>query len=132
MSASPLVAVLRRSTILTLLGLVVGGGGGLLIAGSAGLTGALLGIAIPSVFFGTTLAVALLTGRTAGPALGAVVLGSWLVKLVVLVVVLAVLKPLTFYDRPVFGVALLGWTAVLLGLEVRVIKNTRQLYVEPQ
>ena len=53
------------------------------------------------------------------------------VRLVLLIVALAVLKPLDFYNRPLFGAALLGWTAVLLGVEVRVIKRTNQPYVEP-
>ena len=132
MSADPLRAVMRRSAVLTLGGLALAGVGGWLVAGTPGVYGGVLGVGIPSAFFGITLAVALLTGRSSGTALGAVVLGSWLVKLIALVAVLAVLKPLEFYHRPVFGAVLLGWTAVLLGIEVRVIKSTRQMYVEPR
>lgn len=131
MRTDPLANTARVSAALSIVALVVGGAAGELVAGRAGTYGALLGIGFPTLFLGVTLAVALGTRRRAGGALGAIVLGTWLLKLIGLVAVLAVLKPLEFYDRPVFAVAFLGWTAVLLGVEVRVIKYTRQPYVEP-
>lgn len=131
MSAEPLVRVARLSAVLTVTAAAGGVAAGSVYAGAAGAYGALLGVGIPGVFFGLTLVVALVTRRRSGAALGALILGSWLLKLIGLVVALAMLKPLDFYNRPVFAVALLGWTAVLLGLEVRVIKRTQQLYVEP-
>lgn len=131
MRTDPLANTARVSAALSIVALVVGGAAGELVVGRAGTYGALLGIGFPTLFLGVTLAVALGTRRRAGGALGAIVLGTWLLKLIGLVAVLAVLKPLEFYDRPVFAVAFLGWTAVLLGVEVRVIKYTRQPYVEP-
>lgn len=131
MSVDPLARVSGRWALWSGVALVVASGIGYAIAGAAGLYGALLGIGFPTLFLGLTLAVALVTKRRSGPALGAVILGSWLVKLIALIAVLAVLKPLTFYDRPVFAVAFLGWTTCMLLLETTVIKHTRQPYVEP-
>lgn len=131
MRTDPLANTAKVSAALSVVALVAGGVAGEFVSGRAGTYGALLGIGFPTLFLGVTLAVALGTRRRAGGALGAIVLGTWLLKLIGLVAVLAVLKPLEFYDRPVFAVAFLGWTAVLLGVEVRVIKYTRQPYVEP-
>lgn len=131
MSVDPLARVARWSALLSAAALAAGCALAAAVAGMPGVYGALLGIGLPTVFFGLTLALALLTKRRSGAALGGLILGSWLVKLIALVVVLAILKPLDFYHRPVFATALLGWTAVMLGIEVRVIKRTRQPYVEP-
>jgi len=131
MSADPLVRTARMWGLLSVAVIAIGCAAAAWLLGAPGFYGVLLGLTLPTVFFGLTLAVALGTRARSGGVLGAVILGSWLVKLVLLIVALAVLKPLDFYNRPLFGAALLGWTAVLLGVEVRVIKRTNQPYVEP-
>ena len=131
MSVDPLARVSVRWAVWSAIALVAGPAVGFAVRGSAGLYGALLGVGFPTLFLGLTLAVAIVTKRRSGPALGAVILGSWLVKLIALIAILAVLKPLGFYDRPVFAVAFFGWTACMLWLETSVIKHTRQPYVEP-
>lgn len=131
MAVDALARTARWSAIASASALLAGGLVGNLALGTPGMYGALMGVGFPTVFFGITLATALLTKRSSGATLSALILGSWLVKLILLVVVLAVVDPLDFYHRPLFGGVLLGWTAVLLGVEVRVIKHTRQPYVEP-
>jgi hypothetical protein len=64
--------------------------------------------------------------------MGAVVMGSWLAKMVVLIVVLVVLTRFDFYDRVVlFVVLLLGAVGSAL-LDYRAVKNGRVTYVEPE
>jgi hypothetical protein len=105
---------------------------GWFVDGSAGLLGALLGLAVPAVFFGITAAVALLTLHLSPGTTGAVVLASWLAKLIVLIVTLVLLDQSTAWSRPVFGVVFLLAVAAWLGLEAWVVLRTRQPYVQPQ
>ncbi len=62
---------------------------------------------------------------------GASVLGSWIVKMVLLMVVLVLLREADFYSRPVLFVALLVGTVGTLLLEAFVVVRTRVPYVEP-
>lgn len=105
---------------------------GWLVDGSAGLWGAVLGVAVPVLFFGATVVLALVTVRLSPGALGTAVLVSWLVKLVLLVVVLLLLDRLDGWSRPVFGVAFLLSVAGWLALEAWLVLRTRQPYVTPR
>lgn len=104
---------------------------GRVLAGEPGLWAGLLGAAVPVAFLGVTVVVAIVSARLAPTALGAVVLGSWLVKVVLLVAVLAGLRAADFYDRTTFGVVLLLGTAGALALEALVVVRTRVAYVDP-
>ena len=96
MSADPLVRTARMWGLLSVAVIAIGCAAAAWLLGAPGFYGVLLGLALPTVFFGLTLAVALGTRARSGGVLGAVILGSWLVKLVLLIVALAVLKPLDF------------------------------------
>jgi hypothetical protein len=104
---------------------------GHLVAGRPGLWGGLIGALVPLGFFGVTVVVGLLSARMSATALGVVVLGSWLGKMAVLIVVLASLRGADFYDRVVLGVVLLVGTVVVLLLEALVVVRTRVPYVDP-
>jgi hypothetical protein len=99
--------------------------------GTAGLLGALLGLVLPAAFFGVTAAVGLGTRHLSPAAMGAVVLASWLAKLVLLIVVLVVADRSQAWSRPVFGVVFLTATAAWLGLEAWMVLKARQPYVVP-
>ena len=81
------------------------------------------------LFLGIT-AAALFTARLSPSTLGAAVLGSWLLKIVVLLVALIALDGRDFYSRGVFVVFLLG-TAGFLVVEAIVVVRTKVPYVEP-
>lgn len=104
---------------------------GWVVDGSAGAVGALLGVAVPAAFFAITVVTALVTLRLSPGALGGVVLGSWVVKLVLLIVAMSLLNQWDGWSRPVFGVtfvvAVIGW----LVLEAWVVVRTRAPYVQP-
>lgn len=103
---------------------------GYLLAGPAGAWGAAIGMAIPVAFFAITAASALLTARLGATALGVAVLSSWLVKMILLLVVLALLRDADFYNRAALFVALLVGTTGLLALEAVVVTRTKVPYVE--
>jgi hypothetical protein len=105
---------------------------GFLLGGGPGAWGALIGMGLAVAFFAVTIGVALVTARMDPTRLGIWVLGSWLVKMVLLIVVLALLRDADFYSRPALFVALLIGTAGSLLLEARIVVTTRVPYVEPR
>jgi hypothetical protein len=128
-------AVLRaalRDGLLLVAGLaVLGSLVGLLVAGVPGLWGGLIGAAIAAFFCGTTVWSMIYTVGKGATAMGAVVMGTWIAKMVVLVAVLLVLTRFDFYDRVVlFVVLLLGAVGSAL-LDYRAVRNGRVPYVEP-
>jgi hypothetical protein len=130
-----LVVPMRRTLRLAALGAVVlvavAVPVGWAIAGMPGVWGAVLGVTVPVVFLGITATVALVTARLSPSTLGAAVLGSWLLKIVVLIVVLVVLDGRDFYSRGVFFVVFLLGTAGFLLVEAFVVVRTKVPYVEP-
>jgi hypothetical protein len=105
---------------------------GFLIAGMPGLWGGLVGIAIPVAFFSITVIVAILTVRVRPEVFGAAILGSWLLKIVVLIAVLAALSGADFYDRAVFFSAFIVGTVGYLVTEAIIVVRTRVPYIEPE
>jgi len=127
----PMRRVLRVWLIAVIVGLPAVVLIGYLVAGAAGAWGAAIGMGLAVGFLSITVGVALGTARLGPNALGASVLGSWLVKMVLLIVVLALLRDADFYSRPVLFVALLVGTLGTLLLEAFVVVRTKVPYVEP-
>lgn len=127
-----MTAVLRWGSLGSLIAMVVAVVIGFLIAGMPGLWGALLGIAIPVAFFSITVIVALVTVRVRPEVFGAAILGSWLIKIVVLIAVLAVLSRADFYDRGIFFAAFVVGTVGYLVTEAIIVVRTRVPYIEPE
>ncbi|MFI6426542.1 hypothetical protein [Promicromonospora sp. NPDC050880] len=122
---------LRDSLVLVAGLAVLGSLAGLLIAGLPGLWGGLIGAALAAFFCGATVLSMLWTVGKGAVTMGAVVMGGWIAKMVVLVVVMAVLTRFDFYDRIVlFVVLLLGAVGSAL-LDYRAVRNARVPYVEP-
>lgn len=135
MSAAPDLVAVRRALRAGLLagvaaGLVAAGLGGLL-AGPPGAWGGLLGVAVPVGFLSVTAVVALVTARLDATRLGVAVLGSWLVKLLLLIGALAALREATFYHRGAFFAAFCLAVVGYLLLEGYVVVRTRTPYVQP-
>ncbi|MCU0302191.1 MAG: hypothetical protein MUF35_11440 [Candidatus Nanopelagicales bacterium] len=128
---APMRRVLRTGALASAVALPAAALVGWLLAGIPGAWGALIGMGLAVAFFGITVAVALGTARMAPTQLGIWVLGSWLLKMVLLIVVLALLRDQDFYSRPALFVALLVGTAGTLVLEARVVTTTKVPYVEP-
>jgi hypothetical protein len=127
----PMRRTLRLAALAAVVLLVVAIPVGWAVAGTPGVWGAILGVAIPVLFLGITAAVALFTARLSPSTLGAAVLGSWLLKIVVLLVALVALDGRDFYSRGVFFVVFLLGTAGFLVVEALVVVRTKVPYVEP-
>ncbi len=122
---------LRDMLVLVAVLAVVGVGVGALVVGTPGVWGALLGVAVALLFSGTTVVSMIVTvGRPAATTAG-VILGSWLVKMIVLVVILVLLQGREFYDRTTFVVVLLAGVLGSLVLDYRAVAAGRVPYVDP-
>jgi multisubunit Na+/H+ antiporter MnhF subunit len=113
-------------TVLT----VVGVGVGALVAGWAGVWGALIGVGLAAVFSGTTVIAMLRTVHSPPQTMALVVMGSWLAKVLVVIVVLAVIKDMDFYSKPVLAVVLLAGVLGSAYLDFRAVSRGRVPYVE--
>lgn len=134
-AAAGVVLPMRRTVLVgyavALVALPLAAAIGWAVAGAAGAWGGLLGIAVPVGFLSVTAVVALATARLEPAKLGAAVLGSWLLKVILLIAVLAALRPADFYSRGVFFAAFVVATVGYLVLEAVVVTRTRTPYVEP-
>lgn len=128
----PMRAFLRLGLVVGALGLPLAMGIGYLLAGMPGLWGGLMGFGISFVFFTITAVLAVATARLQPQWLGLAVMGSWLIKIIALIVILAVIRDLDFYDPAVFFGALLVTTFGYLGLEAWIVSRTRVLYLETE
>ena len=122
---------LRDMLVLIAVLAVLGVGIGAVIAGAAGVWGALIGVAVALVFSGTTVLTVLKTAGSSASTTGAVILGAWLVKMILLVAVLATLRGMDFYDRGVFVVVVLVGVLGAVYLDYRAVARGRVPYVQP-
>jgi hypothetical protein len=125
--------VLRRAIVATLaLALViaaVGGVIGYLVAGTDGLWSALIGTGLAVIF-------AVITGITLIAALNrpigqffAIIMGSWLLKIVVFMALLAVVTSLEFIHPMVLFLSVVAAVVGTLAVDVVVVMTARQSYV---
>lgn len=128
-------AVLRRALrdmlVLVAVLAVVGVAVGAWVAGVPGVWGAVIGVVVALVFSGTTVVSMLRTADAPAATTAAVILGAWLVKMVVLVAVFALLRPLDFYDRTVLAVVVVVGVLGSVYLDYRAVTRGRVPYVEP-
>ena len=127
-------AVMRRALVggglLAIAVAVVGGPIGFAVAGGPGLLGALLGALMAFVFLGATAGSILLANRSAGsegyPAVFfGIVMGSFVLKLVVFLVLAVVLRDQTWLDAKVLFTTLVIGIIGSLVVDVLVVSRTR-------
>ncbi|MBB1030581.1 hypothetical protein G6027_06725 [Dietzia sp. SLG310A2-38A2] len=132
---SPHTAGLRKAVRLGAVALVVltviSAAAWTAIDGTPGLWGALMGAAVGGAFVLTTAIVVIATAHSAPQTTAAVVLGTWLVKLLAAMGVVAALSRFDFYSRPAFAVTVIAALIVVLAGETWAVLKTRAPYVEP-
>lgn len=111
--------------------MVISAGLWMAIDGTPGLWGALLGAAIGGVFVLLTAVVVVATAHTSPTVTGAVLLGTWLLKLIVAIGVVAALKPLDFYSKRAFALTIVIAMVVVLVTETVAIIRHPAPTVEP-
>ena len=94
-----------------------------------GIWGVLMGAAIGGGFVLATALTVLATSHSTPTATMAVVLGGWLLKMVVIILLLLWLRTMSFYDTTAFGVTTIAALVVALAAETFGIISTRVSYV---
>ncbi|MEU1432412.1 hypothetical protein ABZ412_35625 [Nocardia sp. NPDC005746] len=88
-----------------------------IFAGLPGLWGALIGSALGGAFILTTAASVLFSAKIETGLQGLVLLGSWVGKLLLAVIVVAVLQNYDFYSRGALFLTVVGALLIVLGAE---------------
>lgn len=130
-SSTPLLrTILVWSAIVTAVLIALGGLIGFLVAGPTGLWSALTGVLLAAVFLGITAASILVANRWYGqdlyvPIFFGIVLGGWMLKLVVFIVVLLVVREQPWIVPVVFFLALVASIMASLAIDVIVMLRMR-------
>lgn len=127
-----IVAKAARANLIALaIFLPVGAILGWAVASTPGLVAALLGVTLGFVFFLITALSVTLVSSWAPRLVEAVVLGGWLVKLLVFVLLFAALRDVSWLDDKVFAVSVAVAALAGLVIEVTVVIRAKSTYVEP-
>jgi ATP synthase protein I len=123
--------ILRRSAMLTapvaLLMIVLGA----VLGGAKGLLGAALGVALVIVFFGISVLVVSLAAKVSPQAMMAAAVGTFLVKILVLIILVGSFQDSTAFNDKIFGLTVI--VCVLAYSAAQMISSIRMKmpYVEP-
>lgn len=116
-------SIARRTLLAYLVLAVVGAGAAAIVASSGAVWGILLGIGLAGGAMGLTLLVMMVTEKVGGVNDMAIMLGSYLLKMVVLFVVFVAISDSTFFDK---SAVLLGFaSAVIVSLIVDTVTIAR-------
>lgn len=110
---------------------VIGGIMGFLIAATAGLVSALIGAAMALVFVSMTALSIWLGGKLSLGGFFGVVLGGWIVKLLLFIVLVLLLKGAAFIVGPILFVAIVISVIGSLALDAIVVFKTRIPTINP-
>lgn len=124
-------SALRATLIMLVVLTVVGIGVGALVAGLPGVWAALLGVAVTLIFSGTTIASMLYTADKGPNVTMAMLLGGWIAKMLVLVILLAILGQMDFYHHMIFAVIVMIGVVGSAALDMLSVVRGRQPYVNP-
>jgi len=102
------------------------------LAGVKGLYGALIGVAIVTVFFGLSVLVVGRAARVSPQAMMVAAMVTYLVKIVALAVVVSTLNKMSAFSDRALGLTALGCILVWCGTQAITAIKIKMLYVEPE
>ncbi|MFT3714754.1 MAG: hypothetical protein QM774_02070 [Gordonia sp. (in: high G+C Gram-positive bacteria)] len=100
------------------------------VDGLKGLWGVLIGAAVGGGFILITVVVIMATVNMSPSSTMAMIMGSWVLKMVVVLVVVGVLKQMSFYSTGALVTMLIGSIVAVLGAEVWGVLRTNQPYTD--
>lgn len=130
MSAAPVLKrALRYGGLFAAALAVLGGIIGFLVAGPSGLVSALLGAVMAAVFLGITAVSILLASRYDIAAFFGIVMGAWLLKFVLFIVLALVLRDQPWVQPAVLFLTLVVGIIGTLVIDVVIVSKSRLPYV---
>jgi hypothetical protein len=132
-SAEIFRASLKWGGLLAVAIAVIGGGLGFLFDGNRGLISALVGTAMSIVFLGITAASILFANRWFGtdlfvPIFFGIVMGGWLVKFVLFLVLAVLLKDQPWINPTVLFLSIIAGVIAALTVDVVIVSKSRMPY----
>jgi len=128
-ASSIFTQILKYTGVLALAIAVVGGGLGYAFAGTDGLWSALVGVGLAILFAAITAASMLVAIRFTLGAFFGIVMGAWLLKLVIFIVLLVLLRDQPFVNDVVLFLALVVSIIGTLAVDALVVVRGRLSYV---
>ncbi|HEV2537685.1 MAG TPA: hypothetical protein VGU21_09265 [Streptosporangiaceae bacterium] len=124
--------IVRRAGALTAVAAAIMVAVSAALVGVKGLVGALIGVAVVTVFFGLSVLVVGRAARVSPPAMMVAALITYLVKIVLLAVVLSSLNGTTAFSTRTLGFVAIGCILVWTATQVITTVKLKMLYVEPE
>jgi ATP synthase protein I len=124
--------IVRRAGALTAVAAAIMVAVSAALVGVKGLIGALIGVAIVTVFFGISVLVVGRAARVSPPAMMVAALVTYLVKIVLLAVVVSSLSGTTAFSTRTLGFVAIGCILVWSAAQVITAIKVKMLYVEPE
>jgi len=124
--------VVRRAGALTAVAAAIMVALSAALVGVRGLIGALIGVAIVTVFFGISVLVVGRAARVSPQAMMVAALVTYLVKIVLLAVVVSSLNGTTAFSTRTLGFVAIGCILVWSAAQVITAIKVKMLYVEPE
>jgi ATP synthase protein I len=122
--------ILRRSALLTapvaLLMIVLGG----VLGGSKGLLGALIGVGLVIVFFGISVLVVGRASKVSPQAMMAAAVGTFVVKILVLIILLSAFQNTTAFNGKWFGLTVIVCVIAYSAAQMVSAMRLKMLYVD--
>ncbi|GGO73712.1 hypothetical protein [Nonomuraea cavernae] len=126
------VRVLKSAAIPTLAAGVVAVVVALVLAGGKGALGATLGTLLVGVFFSISVVVVSYAARVSPQIMAMAAMGSYLVKVIVIMVMLVTFSDSTAWNTKAFAWSVVVCTIIWTAFEVRAFMKTKMLYVDPE
>jgi ATP synthase protein I len=124
--------VARRAGALTAIAAVIMIAVSAALVGTKGLTGALIGVAIVAIFFGLSIVVVGRAAKVSPAAMMVAALGTFLVKIVALMFVVAALRGTTAFSTRTLGFVAIACILVWSAAQIVTAIKVKLLYVEPE
>jgi len=123
--------IVRRAGALTAVAAAIMVAVSAALVGTKGLIGALIGVAIVTVFFGISVVVVGRAARVSPQAMMVAAMVTYLVKIVLLAVVVSSLSGTTAFSTKTLGFVAIGCILVWSATQVITTIKLKMLYVEP-
>jgi len=123
--------IVRRAGALTAVAAAAAVAVSAALVGVKGLYGALIGVAIVTVFFGISIVVVGRAARVSPQVMMVAALVTYLVKIVVLAIVVSALNGTTAFSTRALGFTAIGCILTWSAAQVIVAMRVKMLYVEP-
>ena len=103
----------------------------IVLGGSKGLLGAVIGVAVVALFFGISVVAVGRAARVSPQAMMATAIATYLVKILILIVIFGQLQDTTAFNPKAFGLTVLVCVLVYTGAQAIWSMRLKMLYVEP-